>query len=103
MKKIGFKLIHFLPVFFLILLLCLHCRYSFVLANERDELIPPPAANIILCVLNVIIYYSFLKTAITYDISTDPPDEKTNTYLFVIKNPGFYISAAITALYSFIN
>lgn len=102
MKKIGFKLIHFLPVFFLILLLCLHCRYSFVLANERDELMPPLAANIILCIINIVIYYSFLKTAIAYDISTDPPDKTTNTFLFVIKNPGFYVSTAITALYDVI-
>lgn len=104
MKKIIFKILHFLPVFILLIILNLLNRSSFSYMNAgADNFISDTVSNIILSVSAALLYFFLLQNAVRLDVNSDDKlYDGTNVYILVLKNPGFYISAGFVVLYDLI-
>ena len=67
--------------------------------NEAtDHFVPDVAANIILAVSNALLYGFLLNNAIEHDINSDTNFVETRPVIFIVKNPGFYISTIFCQL-----
>ncbi|MBP5208888.1 MAG: hypothetical protein J6330_10585 [Clostridia bacterium] len=104
MKKIGLKILRYIPVFVLLIILCLINSSSFAYMNAgTDYFIPDVAANIILCVSAALLYWFLLHNAVSYDIKTDERIyDGSNVFRFISKDPGLYISTGLVVLYDLI-
>ncbi len=101
MKKIIFKILHFLPVFILLIILNLLNRASFSYMNAgTDYFISEVVSNIILCVTGALLYCLLLNHAVSIDVDTDDRlYDGSNVFVFVLKDPGFYISTGFVIFY----